>query len=222
MSTSIPLFDHVAVRVASRDAHARDAVEMLDWVVIERTERLTLLGVEDVAGKLTLLDEASVVQQYTPRVVGISCAGPAPGTADATQSLHVAGMRVTYGEDGAGLCDGSIVGVTIAVEHVDDAVHALSVLPHTASSSHSGRVAIGYQWVQFVAASEHLDGGAVLDHLGVRIDRIDHVEAWSEQANVAVERVSAARSSALFMHLIGSSRMEYIDVHAPARMAGRS
>mgnify|MGYP006283234969 CR=1 FL=1 len=222
MSSSIPLFDHVAVRVRERNACADEAVELLGWSVIDHTERLTLLGSADEAGKLTLLDATVPTDPASPRVVGIVCTGSAPAPDEHQAVRHVAGVDVTYGAHIDGMCDGSIAGVTIAVPDVDAATRSLGALPHTAASAQAGRVAIGTQWIQFVSAEEYPDGGVMLDHLGVRIDQIDHVLAWSEQSDVDVERVEAARSSALFMPLIASSRMEYIEVHAPARMAGRS
>ncbi|MBC7460601.1 MAG: hypothetical protein H7287_04500 [Thermoleophilia bacterium] len=48
--------DHVAIRVADRDAFSDQLLELFDVRVIDRTERFTLIGPDFEHGKITLLD----------------------------------------------------------------------------------------------------------------------------------------------------------------------
>jgi len=56
MHQIIPSLDHLAIQVDDRDRVANDLCAELDWHVIERTERLTLVGHDARAGKLTLFN----------------------------------------------------------------------------------------------------------------------------------------------------------------------
>ena len=75
-----PMLDHIAIHVADRDATAADLVDRFDWHVIERTERLTLLGADARFGKLTLLDAADERRPHANRIVSLVLAERGDGT----------------------------------------------------------------------------------------------------------------------------------------------
>ena len=63
--------DHLAIRVADRDATAAELVREFDVHVIERTDRFTLVGADFAHGKLTLLDTADGEESWPHRIVSV-------------------------------------------------------------------------------------------------------------------------------------------------------
>jgi hypothetical protein len=213
MSIGIRHLDHIAVRVADRDAWVAHVHQALGFSTIEHTERLTLLGVDDAGGKLTLLDapaEPAMQPADQAIVTSLHLAGTAIDPSLARR-VRVAGAHIVVESVESDWQPGTIIGATIAVPNVADAVQEAAMLLD-GEGAHPDVVHMGPHWLRYVERTAD-DTGPAFDHVGVLVRSIEKVEQWLGAEGLDQDRVEAARSSAIFTPVAGRARVEYIELH---------
>ncbi len=202
------LLDHIAIRVDRRTEATNELIDSMGWTVFDHTEKLTLLGADDATGKLTLLDASS---------------DATVGDAARVRELYVAGGPEVHILDGITVSSDAetahapgIVGVVVEINNPDHAMAKLLDMPGLQRADER-TVLVGDQWVRLVP-SVHGSVGLPLDHIGIQLESIGDITEWA--SNVDHELIQAARSTALFVPWHAGARIEYIDVHSPARVRG--
>lgn len=211
--------DHVAVRVADRDATTARLTEALDVHVVERNDRLTLVGATATAGKLTLFDAPEGGPLAGGILVALLLTEPDGHARDPIELDG--GVRIefgTHGRVGADVPRHALVGATLMAE--DPAAtareyvtrygfQACGIGPETAS------VAAGSGVLTIVRGAVPADGLPVLDHIGLLVDSSDAHEREAAASDISVlDVVDAANARAVFLDGPSHVRLEYVE-HKP-------
>jgi hypothetical protein len=216
--------DHVAVAVTDRDAVAAWLCEHLDVHVIDRAERLTLIGPSATAGKITLLDRAPVMEGQRPRAVDrlVSIVLAERGGSGRAPLVHPDGLVITFDEESEAAQTAprhSLVGVTL---RADDPAASAAIYAATwgfeARSVHPdvAVLEVGGSSVTLVRDSAYGAGAhtALVDHLGMLVaDAQAHAEE-ARRDGTDVEWVDAANTWAAFVTGPDAVRLEYVE-HKP-------
>lgn len=218
-----PTLDHVAIRVADRAAMREALLRALDWVVVEETERFTLLGADADHGKLTLLDAPAGTHPQPGRLSSLVLAAP-DGTV-VTEPLQLPeGLAVTFAPVAGAAWEGTprhaligvslraadppIVAARLEVEHgmtIEVVQSNLAVLRVDGNAS-SGTITVSRE--RWNVAAEPM-----LDHVGIRIDDAARSRDDAEHAGLVVDRwVEAPHSRAVF--IVGPEQLllEYVEL----------
>lgn len=187
---AIPGLDHIAVRVERRDAMAELLCERLGWHVMQRTERLTLLGSDAKAGKLTLLDARP--EDRDARVRAVITRLWLTGDSEPVElQCDVDRIVCTYGEPVPGATD---TGVVTDIDATDGSVVNATV----EWTSGDGRPA----------------AGLVLDHVGILVDDLGVALSPLDAVGVEHDRIDGPNALAAFITVAGGMRIELIE-HLP-------
>lgn len=223
-----PTLDHVAIRVADRAATSAELTRLLDWRVIETTDRFTLLGAHGDHGKLTLLDAAAGDRPVPGRLVSIVLADSAGGGTRPPIALAdglVAGF-VPLDELGAGwraTPRHAVVGVSLRATDPPiaaarlEAEHGMRVASMGAElavldvdhGAASGRITLSRErW-------DH-DAPSMLDHVGIRVPDAEEWRRRAERAEVEVVKwVDAPHSRAVFVAGPEQLLLEFVELTRP-------
>lgn len=236
MGDLIRCLDHVAVAVPGRDELSQQLCERLGWQVIERNDRLTLLGPTPDAGKLTLIDPGPVRMDAQP---GDDGAAPAwcevlvtavDGDVVGTRIVVAPGLvlaLVAPPDDGATAGVREVVGLHVAVpeQQLERLAAAWSTEPWGLRRAGADALATGERGVlRLVAAGGGRNGAASADAVAQRLHsaRLDHVgllvddaRCWADRlqagGGVDVDLVDAPASVAVFATVPGQVRLEYVE-----------
>jgi catechol 2,3-dioxygenase-like lactoylglutathione lyase family enzyme len=227
------VLDHVAIRVRDRDTVAKELVAALDVRVIERTDRLTLLGPSFAAGKITLLDATEGTEPQATRLISLVLASGAGRAPDAPLVLSC-GLVLTF--QGGDTDDErtttaprhALVGIAL---RSDDPPIAASLL----DAEHGLRAeSIGADSASLICGATG-DGGFItlvrersprarsgdvrqpmLDHIGIRVDDASAWRDYAERANLRLDKwVDAEHSRAVFITGPDDLLIEYVEHTAP-------
>lgn len=235
MSSPVHLLDHVAIRVADRDATAAALVDALDVHVIERTERFTLVGPDFAHGKITLLDAEPGGEAVADRIVSLVLA-ERPGRGSTPPLVFDGGLVVTFqsvdelGAEGSDVPRHSLVGVTlrsddppIAAAHLE-AEHGMrveSVSPEVAVlSTHgpvaNGRITLVRERMRDAVPTASGAVPATLDHVGIRVEDAAAWRTHAEELDAEIVRwVDAPHSRAVFVAGPEELLVEFVEHTAP-------
>lgn len=219
-----PTLDHVAIHVHDRDATADQLVRELDWHVIERTDRFTLLGAHPDHGKLTLLDATDEQQPDPGRLLSIMLAErgedmPPPITISDGLIATFAPVD-TLGPSWQQVPRHALVGVSLkandppiaaAVLEAEHGMHVDAVSPEHAVLDVDGTATSGRIILNRERWSSDADG--MLDHVGIRVE---DAEAWRERAErdgiEVVKWVEAEHSRAVFLAGPDGLVLEFVEL----------
>lgn len=219
------MLDHVAIRVADRAATSAELIRLLEWHVIEATDRFTLLGAHGDHGKLTLLDAAAGDRPMPGRLVSIVLADSA-GAGTRPPIALAEGLVATFtplgglGRAWKATPRHAVVGVSLRAtdppiaaarleaEHgmrVESMSPELAVLDvdHGASS---GRITLSRErWDHEVSS--------MLDHVGIRVPDAEEWRRRAERAEVEVVKwVEAPHSRAVFVAGPDHLLLEFVEL----------
>ncbi|MCW2955709.1 MAG: Glyoxalase/bleomycin resistance protein/dioxygenase [Thermoleophilia bacterium] len=216
--------DHIAVRVHDRVRAAAELVERFEVHVIERNDRLTLIGADFEHGKFTLLDAdttaAPAQGSRLGTIVVFERNAGSVGQVDHLESGLVV-RRAGIDEIGTGaesLPQHALIGFELrSTRPADDAASLASV--SAARGDAGARVDLGQVeaggWIQLVGDPGTSTEVATLDHVGLLVD---DVAAWQRQASESAldvtKFVEAANSRALFVSALDGVLLEFVE-HLP-------
>ena len=200
-------FDHVALWVAERDAHADLLCSQFGMHVIDRTDDFTLVGADARQGKVTLFDEQG------PREPGVL--GPSVfRVRDLEEPVFVDGPEgVRYGlVAGAGELDYDLDHVVLRVADPEGTAEGLAGLGFERRD--------GALWV--ADRSVRLEGGGdgsvdrpLLNHLALLVDSAgDHLDEARGRGLEVDDVKDAANTLAVFVRGPEGIRVEYVE-HKP-------
>lgn len=210
------MLDHVAIAVPGRDEMAGWLCQAVGLRVIQRTDRLTLLGSSATAGKITLFDavDGPGSTASTGRVdclVALQLAGPARDTL-----VHPDGLVLEFVAGAAGTEHNALVGVRL---HSDDPVAAAAAYAarwgFEAGAGHDGipSVRLGEARVTFERDAAP-SGSVLVDHLGLLVASAAEHASVARAAGVDVQWVDAPNTLAAFVTGPDGVRLEYVE-HKP-------
>lgn len=215
--------DHVALRVHDRDSLAAELGERTEMRVIERTDRFTLVGVDDDAGKLTLLDAEPDSRPRVGRLVSVLLA-EIDGQVVREPITTACGLVLTFAmpRQLAGIPRHAVAGV--ALRTADPVVSAAAwaqrhgLTPRSCSREVATLgfapepIGDGAMLTLLHERSTDDDGAALLDHVGVLVDALD---PWLDQTRddgiELIDVVEASRSRAAFVRGPDGVVVEYIE-----------
>jgi len=214
-----PVFDHVAIRVADRAAAEAELLEHFDIRVLERTDRLTLMGADPAYGKITLLDDDGPDSLSSEQVVSLVLA---PGSdADSAPVSLRSGFVVTFAEraEGDRTPRHALVGISLRsadppiaaaqLESVGDLDVESVGLEHAVVGAGVG---VGGGRITLLRERRPGTGRSALDHIGVRVDDAGAWRARLEAQDIEIVRwVDAAHSRAVFIDGPDDVLVEFVE-----------
>ncbi|MCW2974635.1 MAG: Glyoxalase/bleomycin resistance protein/dioxygenase [Thermoleophilia bacterium] len=220
--------DHVAIRVADRDAFADQLLELLDVHVIDRTERFTLIGPDFEHGKVTLLDASPGTAPTARQLVSLVLVEPSGRTVQPPVTLDN-GLVLTFtsadtlGPEAAQLPRHALVGIAL---RSDDpaaaaagfaAAHGMQVI---AQGPDVAAVEVGEGAVDGIITlvrEELPDGDAgMLDHVGVLVeDAAAWRDAFEHDGDPIDRWVEAPHSRAVFVPGPDDVLVEFVEQLVP-------
>jgi len=224
------VLDHLAIHVADRAAATEELLAAFDVHVIERNERLTLIGADAQHGKITLLDAVDDAPPVPRELVSIVLAERA-GSAVPPPVRLASGLVVTFGSvddlgpDWSDVPRHALVGITLRVDdptvsaarlaaqhgmHVTSARPDVAVLEVAGPGAGEGRITLMREhW-------DHEDGPGMLDHIGVRVLDAERWRAHALELDATVVRwIDAEHSRAVFVAGPEDLLIEFVEHTAP-------
>lgn len=219
----VELLDHVAVRVTDRDGTAERLCEVLGFHVMERNDRLTLVGRDARRGKVTLFDAAARPDPGPLRSIAVAVDGVDAVAARAEGRLRVEQLgpgevRLSTGDgltvdaiDRPGLVAGDLERVVLAVSDPEAARQDLLRLGFAPGAG--GEVVAGVTSVRLEQGPEAPSSApTLLHHLGLLVASSDAHRRGLEELGFAIEElVDAANTRAVFTRGPDGISLEYVE-----------
>jgi hypothetical protein len=199
--------DHVALWVENRDSIAEQLLRELDYHVIERTDRFTLLGADARRFKLTLFTAEGPREQGALKHVTLRVAEGEPKELELGEGLTV---NVVRAETEA---DYDLDHVALWSRDPEASARAYLDLGFEEAPARNGtpRVELAGAFVEFHRADVEETERPLLNHLAVLVDRADDAkELPAEVADV----VDAPNTYAVFVWGPERVKIEYVE-HKP-------
>jgi catechol 2,3-dioxygenase-like lactoylglutathione lyase family enzyme len=213
--------DHVALFVADRDALADLLLGQLEWHVIDKTERYTLLGPTATAGKLTLFDAPAGSIPQTGHLASLLLHEPTPRT---RSLLHgEGGLRFELGAFDHVPADTprhALVGLTLRSANPAASAQAyvdtFGFEPRPPGEDGAAAVGAGTGVLRLVREGWQQPEQPMLNHLGMLVDSAQsHLEEARQQGLASIDWVDAPNTLAVFVDGPEGTRVEYVE-HKPS------
>lgn len=205
--------DHVAVRVRDRAATEGWLADELGLRVIERNERLSLLGVDATAGKITLFDRPDADEGPPRRLVGITLCSSTPRDPLATDD----GFVITFA-DHPSAPEMALTGLTVRSADPPAAAAAFATtFGFSVAAAHRNVAVVSVGNERITLVREQIDElrPEVLDHVGMLVDSADQqIDCARRNGLRILDIVDAANTRAVFIEGPDELRLEYVE-HKP-------
>lgn len=213
--------DHIAIWSNDRDALTDHLVAALDWRIVDRTNRYTLLGPSATAGKLTVFHRPDDQPVAPGRLVSILLAVGPGGQREPLEAPG--GLTFTFAEHSAPRH--AVVGLTLrATDPTACAARFVSDFGFESGAAHPGvaSVAVGDGLITLVRESIEPSEHPTLFHLGLLVDSArDHIAEAEAGGIEVIDVVDAPNTLAVFVDGPGGICIEYVEHKPEFALAGR-
>jgi catechol 2,3-dioxygenase-like lactoylglutathione lyase family enzyme len=221
--------DHVALYMGDRDAAADFLTSRLDFHVIDRTDRYTLVGAGGRLGKLTLFDAPDDTGAFRGPIERINIRVADPETAVArlpaeADIMSRDGGFLFSGPEGLPLSlvpgqgdfvDFDLEGLVLRSADPEEAARGFIEMGFVAGEN-AATVKAGEYRLRFVTSSAGVRSQGMLYHLGCLVDSaLDHRREAEERGLEIQDWVEGPNTVAVFVRGPGGVSVEYVE-HKPS------